>query len=88
MAKAKTSKNIPAKAKASQTISLKEYAQTLAKLKQQIQEAQLKAAVAVNSELIRLYWNIGKTVAEKQEASGWGTSVIEKLATDLQNAFP
>src|ERR1700722_11467451 len=37
---------------------------------------------------MHLYWNIGKTITEKQETSDWGTSIIEKLAKDLQNAFP
>jgi predicted nuclease of restriction endonuclease-like (RecB) superfamily len=81
-------KNSPVKADTVDLLSRQEYAKTLTDLKHKIQEAQLKAAVSVNSELIRLYWNIGKTVAEKQEANGWGTSIIEKLAKDLQNAFP
>ena len=70
------------------TISVKEYAQTLAALKKQIKEAQVKAALAANKELIKLYWAIGKIIAEKQKESGWGTKVIEQLANDLQNAFP
>jgi predicted nuclease of restriction endonuclease-like (RecB) superfamily len=69
-------------------IDQKEYVSTLADLKRQVREAQLKAAVRVNKELIRLYWNIGKTIAAKQETSGWGTNVIENLAKDLQNEFP
>lgn len=66
----------------------KEYLETLAYLKCQIQGARLKAAVAVNVELIKLYWDIGKTIAEKQKLSGWGTNVIEHLAKDLQTSFP
>lgn len=66
----------------------KDYAKTLLALKKQIQEAQVKAAVSVNKELIKLYYSIGKTITEKQEESGWGTSLIEKLAKDLQNMFP
>ena len=69
-------------------ISNKEYTQTLIELKNQIQEAQLKASVSVNRELINLYWTIGKTIVEKQLGSDWGTGVIEKLAKDLQNSFP
>lgn len=70
------------------TVSTKEYAKTLLELKKQIQEAQVKAALSANKELIKLYWSMGKTIAEKQETSGWGTSIIEQLAKDLQNAFP
>jgi predicted nuclease of restriction endonuclease-like (RecB) superfamily len=66
----------------------KEYEKTLADLKTQIRTSQLKAAVAVNRELIHLYWTIGKTIVEKQENSGWGSKFIEKLAKDLQNEFP
>lgn len=66
----------------------REYVETLADLKKQIQEAQVKAALAANKELIKLYWSIGKTIAERQEVSGWGTGIVEQLAKDLQNAFP
>lgn len=91
MPKAKSKKNTQAKAKnpeaIPEAISIGEYSSTLADLKQQIREAQLKASVSVNYELIRLYWNIGKTITEKQEKSGWGSKFIEKLAKDLQNEF-
>lgn len=68
--------------------SLISYVSFLEQLKKKIQQTQLKAALAVNSELIRLYWEIGKSIVEKQEQEGWGTQVIEKLCKDLQNAFP
>lgn len=64
------------------------YIRFLDQLKTKVQQAQLKAAVAVNSELIALYWEIGKAIVEKQEQEGWGTLVIEKLCYDLQDAFP
>lgn len=57
-------------------------------LKARVQQAQLKASLAVNSELIQLYWDIGKSIVEKQEQEGWKAQVIEKLCKDLQNAFP
>jgi len=68
--------------------SIKDYARTLLDLKTKIQEAQIKATLSANREMIKLYWHIGKTVAEKQENKGWGSSVIERLAKDLQSAFP
>src|SRR5688572_25483108 len=64
------------------------YTSFLEQLKKKIQQTQLKATLAVNSELIRLYWEIGKSIVEKQEQEGWGSQVIEKLCKDLQNAFP
>jgi predicted nuclease of restriction endonuclease-like (RecB) superfamily len=69
-------------------LSPKEYASTLAGLKKQIQECQIRAITSVNKELINLYWTIGKIIVEKQESSGWGSKFIEKLAKDLQSEFP
>ncbi len=74
--------------KKSVAVVTREYTETLATLKQQIQEAQIKAALSVNKELIKLYWSIGKTILEKQKTDGWGATTIEQLAQDLQNAFP
>jgi len=64
------------------------YALFLKQLKNKVQQAQLKASLAVNSELILLYWDIGKSIVEKQEEEGWGAQIIEKLCRDLQHAFP
>ena len=60
----------------------------LEQLKKKVQQAQLKASLAVNHELIQLYWDIGKSIVEKQEQEGWKAQIIEKLCKDLQNAFP
>lgn len=65
-----------------------EYTQTLVELKRQIQEAQIKAISSVNRELLKLYWSVGKIIVDRQKRSGWGSSVIEQLAKDLQNEFP
>lgn len=69
-------------------MATKAYVQTLIDLKQKIQAAQIKAVFAVNQELLLLYWLIGKTITERQTLDGWGTSQVERLAQDLQNAFP
>ncbi len=66
----------------------KEYAQTLKSIKKRIKEAQVKAIMAANRELIELYWSLGEIITEKHDISGWGANVIEELAKDLQNAFP
>lgn len=60
----------------------------LRKLKVRIQRAQVKAALAVNRELILLYWEIGKEIVERQEEAGWGSAVIDRLSNDLGIAFP
>ncbi len=57
-------------------------------LEARIRAAQLKAALSVNRELLALYWNLGRALVERQEAAGWGARVIERLADDLQKAFP
>lgn len=60
-----------------------DYRDFIITLKQKVQTAQIKAAVAVNQELIELYWDIGKMIAERQKASGWGDNVIGQIAKDL-----
>lgn len=52
-------------------------------VKTRIQQAQSRAVLSVNSELIRLYWDVGQTIDEKQEKEGWGTQVIPRLAKEL-----
>ncbi|WBO20921.1 PDDEXK nuclease domain-containing protein [Sphingomonas abietis] len=64
------------------------YASLLAELKERIRAARLKAAVAVNQELIMLYWSIGRDILGRQSAEGWGARVIQRLADDLRRDFP
>lgn len=65
-----------------------DYAAFLDDLKTRVRSAQLKAAVAVNTELIQLYWDIGRAILQRQQTEGWGTKVIERLGQDLQREFP
>jgi len=88
MPKEKKTKNLPKKVEDRRIFSNKEHESTLTELKRQIKESQVKAITAASKELIHLYWKIGKTIVERQEESGWGTKIIEKLAKDIQNAFP
>lgn len=64
------------------------YASLLAELKERIRAARVRAAVAVNRELILLYWNIGRDILARQTQEGWGARVIDRLATDLRRDFP
>lgn len=64
------------------------YSEFLNELKEKIRNAQLKAAIAASKELIKLYWELGKNIIEKQEKEGWGSKVLERVAKDLQNEFP
>jgi predicted nuclease of restriction endonuclease-like (RecB) superfamily len=64
------------------------YAEFLHTLTERIQSAQVRAALAVNHELVRLYWQIGRDILTRQEQRGWGAKVIDQLAADLRRAFP
>jgi len=64
------------------------YADFLEKIKQQIRRRQYHALSAVNRELIALYWELGEAISRKQQEQGWGKSVVENLARDLQAEFP
>ena len=66
----------------------KEYVQFLNDLKSKIKQAQYKAYRTVNKQLIKLYWDIGKSIVEKQKKLGWGKKIIQQLAKDLQKDFP
>ena len=65
-----------------------DYAAWLAELKARIHNAQQRATLAVNRELVLLYWQIGRDILERQGREGWGAKVIERLAQDLRSAFP
>jgi predicted nuclease of restriction endonuclease-like (RecB) superfamily len=64
------------------------YADWLAELKTRIHAAQQRAALAVNRELVLLYWQIGRDILARQAEQGWGAKVIDRLAADLRTAFP
>ena len=64
------------------------YADWLAELKHRIHTAQQRAALAVNRELVLLYWQIGRDILDRQSVQGWGAKVIERLAHDLRVDFP
>lgn len=69
-------------------ISHTDYLSFLAALKERILQARTTAARAVNRELVLLYWDIGRGIVEKQQTSGWGDAVVERLAADLRAEFP
>ncbi len=64
------------------------YADWLTDLKARIHSAQQRATLAVNRELVLLYWQIGRDILARQAQQGWGAKVIERLAQDLRVAFP
>jgi hypothetical protein len=68
-------------------IAADSYGQFLADLKGRIQTAQLSASLAVNRELVLLYWQIGRDILDRQERESWGAKVVDRLATDLKRPF-
>jgi predicted nuclease of restriction endonuclease-like (RecB) superfamily len=72
----------------SQKIDKNQYHSFLKSIKERILKAQYDALKVVNKELIALYWGLGKMIVEKQQTLGWGKSVVENLAIDLQKEFP
>lgn len=65
-----------------------DYAPLLADIKARVQSARVKAGLAANRELLALYWDIGRLILDRQKREGWGAKVIDRLALDLQRAFP
>src|SRR5690554_6149293 len=57
-------------------------------LKSKIHAAQTKVALTINSQLLELYWEIGKDISERQENTDWGSKFIEQTAIELKNEFP
>jgi hypothetical protein len=64
------------------------YADLLNDIRQRIRQAQTRAMLSVNGELIRLYWDLGQILDARQHIEGWGAAVIPRLARDIRNALP
>lgn len=69
-------------------ISDKGYKDWLTDIKLRVRNAQIKAALSVNTELLKLYWSIGEDVAVKQKKAKWGEGLIDQLSKDLSAEFP
>ena len=61
------------------------YVDLLTDIKQRIRQAQTRAMLSVNAELIRLYWELGQMLDARQKIEGWGAAVIPRLARDIRN---
>lgn len=64
------------------------YRNLLGEIKSRVRQAQHRAAMSANAEMILMYWDIGRLIAARQELEGWGTRVIPRLAADLKNELP
>jgi len=70
-----------------QNITTSEFFDWVAMLKAKIQSARNKLAFSINSQVLELYWEIGRDIAEKQQKSGWGSNFVEKIAEELKQDF-
>src|SRR3954447_15725763 len=86
MAKKKPGK--PPSRKPKDELVPKGYEAFLGELKERIQTAQLRASLAVNREMISLYWRIGTDILARQKEHGWGAKVIDRLSQDLRREIP
>jgi predicted nuclease of restriction endonuclease-like (RecB) superfamily len=66
----------------------KDYTAFIHDLKLRVQNAQIKAAVSVNEELLHLYWDLAAKIVEKQKFATWGEGFLEQLSRDLREEFP
>lgn len=64
------------------------YPALLAEIKTRIRSAHIRASLAANHEMLRLYWDLGRMIRTRQSREGWGAKVVDRLAADLRRAFP
>lgn len=64
------------------------YKHFLSSIKERLQTAQIRAALAANSELIQFYWELGNDLIEKQKTQKWGAHFLEQFSHDMRQAFP
>ena len=65
-----------------------DYKALIQDIKSKVQSAQIKAAISVNKELLKLYWEIAQIIIEKESNSSWGDSLIKQISSDLKDEFP
>ena len=65
-----------------------EFKNWVSQLKKDIRSAQVKAAIKVNTELLRLYWRMGADICEKQKSASWGDGWLKELSRELMAEFP
>jgi predicted nuclease of restriction endonuclease-like (RecB) superfamily len=64
------------------------YSGLLSEIKERIRQAQTRAALSANAEMIAMYWDIGRIILHRQQMEGWGAGIIPRLVVDLKNDLP
>ncbi len=72
----------------SELISNNEYRDWIGSIKSRVQASQIKAAIAVNRELLELYWFLGEQIIERQDTASWGDGFLKQMSQDLLADFP
>ena len=80
--------NIPQFVNSGSFMADKNYVKWLSDLKKRFHMAQLKAAVKVNTEMLKFYWSLGEDIYEKQQQYKWGANFMKRLSLDLRAEFP
>lgn len=65
-----------------------EYREWIQELSKRFRQSQIKAAVKVNTELVRFYWSLGEDIVNRQMEKKYGAGIIETISRDLQADFP
>lgn len=72
----------------SQTVLPHDYRNVLSEIKKRISQTRLRTALAANSQMVLLYWDIGRLILQRQQSEGWGAKIIDRLSQDLRISFP
>ena len=80
--------NIPQFVNSDSFMADKNYVKWLSDLKKRVRIAQLKAAINVNSEMLKFYWSLGEDICNKQRQYKWGAKIMQRLSLDLRSEFP
>jgi len=65
-----------------------EYKEFIKRIKTKVQQAQIKASIKVNVELLKFYWELGEEIIEKQKSASWGSGFLQQINKDLTTSFP
>jgi hypothetical protein len=64
------------------------YKEFIADLKRRVRTTQFRAVRAANTEVLRLYWSVGRDILDRQRNAGWGTKVVDQISADMRREFP
>lgn len=69
-------------------INEEQYKSLLSDIKYKIKLSQVKIAIAANSQMLLVYWQLGRSILISQQQEGWGAKIIDRLSADLKKEFP